>query len=144
MPDTDLSANHLAGYGFLQIGQPTDAPSHLNLPLSQDRDAGRIIPPILQTLEAIQEDGDCILVPDISDDTAHPLILSPPSFPSRFRRRLSLAFHRPAMGPLEVRRAGGRPTPDYSLARPSQSPARLPAHSPSRSSPPLSQPLVPL
>src|SRR5688572_15557452 len=144
MSDADRSADHLAGYGFLQIGQLAHAPAYLNLPIPQDRDAGRIVPAILQTLEAIQKDGDCILVADISDDAAHPLILSPLSFPSRFRRPLRLAFHRPAMGPQEVTRAGGRPTPDYSLARPAQSRAHPLAHSPSRSSPPLSQLLAPL
>src|SRR5438093_8026029 len=75
MPDADRSADNLAGHSFLQIGQLAHAPAHLNLPIPQDRDAGRIVPAILQTLEAIQEDGDCILLPDISDDAAHPLIL---------------------------------------------------------------------
>jgi hypothetical protein len=56
---------------LFQIDQFADATADLDFAVAMDRDAGRIVSAIFQTLQAIQENGNRVLITDVSDNAAH-------------------------------------------------------------------------
>ena len=56
---------------FLKHGQFSWSATQLNRAAIQDRDAGRIIAPVLQAMQSIDKYSRCCLIPDIADYAAH-------------------------------------------------------------------------
>ncbi len=71
MADPDGPAQPRAVQGFLQIRQLAHAAADVDLPVAKHGDTGRIIAPVLETLQPIQQHGHRLLTPDISDNAAH-------------------------------------------------------------------------
>src|SRR5262249_2444535 len=80
----DAAVGCPAGVG--QAQRPLEAPGLLELLLQhadapdgaadvdlavEDRDPGRVVAPVLQALEALDQEGPGLLVPDVGDDPAH-------------------------------------------------------------------------
>src|SRR5438552_306942 len=47
------------------------APHVESAALAQHRDAGRVVPAVLELLQALDDDGDGVLLTDVPDDSAH-------------------------------------------------------------------------
>jgi hypothetical protein len=50
---------------------PADPAENLGAPRAQDRDPGRVVSPVLQPGQALDQDGRGVLVADVADDSAH-------------------------------------------------------------------------
>ena len=70
-----------------QVGQLARALLHEQLAGGgHEGDAGRVVPPVLEAREAIEQDGGRIARSDVSDDAAHPLDLQSAGLVQAFRR----------------------------------------------------------
>ena len=62
----DFLFNHL-----LEDREFTLGPSDLDLAVMENSDAGRVVTPIFQSLEAFCENASSTCLPDVSNDSAH-------------------------------------------------------------------------
>ena len=62
--------------GAHQVGQLPGGAAHRDLPASDHRQPGRVVPPVLQFTQPPEEDADNGFRPDISDDSAHRMNLA--------------------------------------------------------------------
>ncbi len=71
VPDAHLSEKGLLAQQFFQLHELAQAPTDSQSAVADDRHARRVIAPVLQALQAVQDDGHGLLGAQISDDAAH-------------------------------------------------------------------------
>jgi hypothetical protein len=59
-----------------EILDPTHLLRHLDFAALENCHAGRVIPAVLEALETLEEDGDCFLFSDVTDNSAHGFLIN--------------------------------------------------------------------
>src|SRR5262249_62266351 len=73
--DAVLAVDGIGRDDLLELRQFAGAAAQLDRPVAHDRDAGRVVPPVLEAPEAVDEDGHELFGSDVADDSAHNLVL---------------------------------------------------------------------
>jgi hypothetical protein len=69
--DAVLPVEGIDGDRFLETRELAGAPAQLDRALADDRDARRVVPPILEPPQPVDQNRQDLLVPDLADDPAH-------------------------------------------------------------------------
>ena len=71
VPDAVVAADRRRPQGLRQPRHLAGAAADRDLPVAHQRDAGRVVTPVLELAEALEQDGDHLTVADVADDAAH-------------------------------------------------------------------------
>ena len=69
--DADHAAQRFCRQGFFEVHELPDASADADFPVGHHRNAGRVIAPVFEALQTVEEQWHGILASDVPNDPAH-------------------------------------------------------------------------